>query len=42
MTDDARTALQVERSRQPAIGDAWLLPSPEDPAKPVSRHLLRD
>mgnify|MGYP001070249014 CR=1 FL=1 len=25
-----------------AIGDAWLFPSPSDPAQPVSRHLVRD
>ena len=49
LTDVAITALEGacdrftrERTRQGIIGDAWVFPSPEDPAVPCSRHLVRD
>lgn len=35
-------ALQASRQHNPAIGDAWVFPAPEDPSKPCSRHLMRD
>jgi integrase len=34
--------LRAERRRAPVIGDAWIFPSPSNPANPISRHLLRD
>ena len=33
-------ALSRARKVQGAIGDSWVLPSPDDPSKPVSRHLV--
>ena len=35
-------ALEKERRSHPAVGDAWLFPSPADPSKPCSRNLVRD
>ncbi|HET7583500.1 MAG TPA: site-specific integrase [Gemmatimonadaceae bacterium] len=42
MTDEVKVALKDERSQRPAIGDAWVFPSPMDRKKSVSRHLARD
>lgn len=42
LTDAASDILRRTRADQGAIGESWLLPSPEDESKPVSRHLLRD
>jgi len=41
-TSQAMTALERARQDRPSIGDAWVLPSPGNPAEPCSRHLLRD
>ena len=42
LSSGALKALKKERQARPVIGEALLLPSPEDPAVPCSRHLLRD
>lgn len=42
MTAEAEAALRVARSRGPGIGDAPVLPAPEDQSEPISRHLVRD
>lgn len=42
LTSEAVTALKAARKASASIGDAWVFPSPEDPAEPVSRHLVRD
>jgi integrase len=42
MTEEVRAALLKARSERPAIGAAWVFPSPKDPKKPCSRHLLDD
>jgi len=42
LTPAAKEALSRARKVQGAIGDSWVLPSPDDPSKPVSRHLVRD
>lgn len=42
LSEAAAAALEVARKRRAAIGDGWLFPSPEDPDKPCSRHLMRD
>ena len=42
LTKAAIKALQQVRREYSAIGDACAFPSPADPAKPVSGHLLRD
>lgn len=42
LSADAVTALKSERQTSPAIGDAFLLRSPEDALRPVSRNLVRD
>ncbi len=42
LTQEALAALEKARTERPAIGDAWLLPAPEDPEQPCSRHLMRD
>lgn len=42
LTDEAIAALEAVRRKCPAVGDAWLFPSPANPAEPCSRHLLRD
>lgn len=38
----AVAALEKIRACEPAIGDAWVFPSPTDPSQPCSRHLFRD
>ena len=38
---NAVEALQTTRRSQPVISE-WVFPAPSDPAKPISRHLLRD
>ena len=35
-------ALRQARRNRPRIGDGWVFPSPADPGRPVSRHLIRD
>ncbi len=42
LTAAAVDALRTARTERAGIGDAWVLPSPGDPAKPCSRHLMRD
>jgi integrase len=42
LASDALAALDRARKRRLAIGDGYVLPSPEDPSKPCSRHLVRD
>jgi len=42
LTAEAVTALKAARKASASIGDAWVFPSPEDAAEPVSRHLVRD
>jgi len=34
--------LRTRRRLAPGIGDAWIFPSPTDPSRPISRHLVRD
>jgi integrase len=34
--------LRTHRKSRLAIGDTWIFPSPTDPARPISRHLVRD
>src|SRR5438876_3310819 len=36
LTQAAITALRRARAERPSVGDAWVLPSPADPAKPCS------
>lgn len=42
ISTEAQQALERARAERPAIGDAWVFPSPTDPSKPCSRHLMRD
>lgn len=42
LTPVALRALQRARADRMSIGDAWILPSPGDPTRPCSRHLLRN
>ena len=42
LSQEALRALEDERNRHPAIGDAWVFPSPTDPTRPCSRNLVRD
>ena len=42
LTPAAIAALEEERRKHPAVGDAWVFPSPTDSAKPCSRNLARD
>lgn len=42
MTVEAVRALEVARSRNPSIGDAPIMPSPEEPTECMSRYLARD
>jgi len=42
LSSDAQRVLKSERRKHAVIGDAWLFPSPLNPAEPCSRHLLRD
>ena len=39
MGPDVRNAIDRIQDERPGIGAAPLLPSPEDPQKPISRHL---
>jgi integrase len=42
LTEPAVRVLEFARSKRPAIGEAPVLPSPLDPARPSSRHIVRD
>jgi integrase len=42
LSEAAKAALSELRQHRPAIGDAWLFPSPQDPSKPRSRYDLQD
>lgn len=42
LTGAAAAALKRAQEARAAIGDTWVLPSPSDEAKPVSRNLMRD
>lgn len=42
MTREARDALESARSRNPGIGEAPVLPAPQDASQPVSKDLARD
>ena len=42
MSDSVRHALAGQQKAQAAIGKAAVFPSPKDPMKPCSRHLLDD
>ncbi|MDP3937777.1 MAG: site-specific integrase [Deltaproteobacteria bacterium] len=42
VTEAALDALERARQEQQSIGDAWVFPSPGNPAEPCSRHLVRD
>jgi integrase len=42
LTVEAVAALEGERRKRPAVGDAWIFPSPADPSMPCSRNLVRD
>lgn len=41
ITPEAQKALQAARTEQPGVGQAWVLPAPQDATRPCSRHLLR-
>jgi len=41
LSEAAGAALERVRHEAPAIGEAWLLPSPKDLGRPCSRHLVR-
>jgi len=42
MTREARDALEWARSKNPGIGEAPVLPAPQDASQPVSKDLTRD
>jgi len=42
LTGEAVQALEESRRHNPAIGDAWVLPSPSNPTVPCSRRLVCD
>ena len=42
LSAEAVRILEQSRRSRESIGDGWLFSSPEDPAKPCSRHLVRD
>lgn len=42
LTDTAVEALRQPQQVKAAIGDAWVLPSPADETRPISRHLLKN
>ena len=42
VTAEALAALEEARKRNPGIGDAPVLPAPQDPSKSVGRSLVRD
>ncbi len=41
LTACAVAALQGVQREHPAIGDAWVLPAPRDPSRPMSRYLAQ-
>lgn len=41
LTEAALEALGEARRNHPAIGSAWIFPSPRNPEQPCSRHLMR-
>jgi len=41
ISDEAARVLEKWRRKRGSIGDGWVFPSPEDPTKPCSRHLVR-
>jgi integrase len=41
-TPTAFSALREALRHGPGIGDSWILPSPRDPNKPCSRHVMKD
>ena len=41
-SDAALAALETERKKHPAVGDAWVFPAPGNASEPTSRHLVRD
>lgn len=40
LTAEALAALERARAERPAIGDSWVVPAPNDPGEPCSRHQL--
>lgn len=42
LSGEATEALRRARTEHPAIGDTRVFPSPEDPSRPCSRHLVRN
>ncbi len=42
LTECAAKALRGAQEQRAAIGDTWVLPSPTDDSKPISRYLMRD
>lgn len=42
LTELAVDELRKAQAERAGIGEAWVLPAPEDASEPVSRHLLRD
>jgi integrase len=42
LTEPAIAALRAARRSQSTIGDTWVFPSPRNPERPCSRHLMRD
>ena len=42
VADSARGELAAWRRKNPAIGEAWVFPSPRNPRVPCTRHLLDD
>ncbi len=42
LTEAARNALEARRRDAPGIGNSYVFGAPQDPSKPVSRHLVRD
>lgn len=42
ITNEAKAALELARSKHPGIGDAPVLPAPKDPGKSIGRYVLRD
>jgi len=42
LTEVAAAVLGRAKRNRPAIGEAWVLPAPRDPAQQCSRHLLKN
>ena len=42
LSPPAVAALELAQHHRPAIGDAWVLPSPSDDGVPCSRHLMKN